>query len=260
MAENRPEARMLGYVSLESLAEEIFGHEIAAQQFFRESERGKALIWAVEALTSITLVNTKKAGGTIHVEVNQRGRAYAADSVPIWEKICKAQLNGEQEQLLRFVNQLSPRKGESFAWLEWVNRETIAGSEWGKEDRFIPAEREIERLGFVRSAPGYGDLKATYQGLVWETKPPLIQKLKDKKEGVFISHINEESGVAHKVKSLLQDAFGPELKVFVSSDYESLRGGDKWFPTILDNLRSAKIILVLLSKDSLYRPWIPYEA
>jgi hypothetical protein len=80
------------------------------------------------------------------------------------------------------------------------------------------------------------------------------------KEGVFISHINEESGVAHRVKSLLQEAFGLDLKVFVSSDYESLRGGDKWFPTILDNLKSAKVILVLLSKDSLYRPWIPYEA
>lgn len=84
--------------------------------------------------------------------------------------------------------------------------------------------------------------------------------MKHKKEGIFISHINEESEVAHHVKALLRDAFGSDLRVFVSSDYESLRGGDKWFSTILANLKSVQLILVLLSKDSLYRPWIPYEA
>jgi hypothetical protein len=66
--------------------------------------------------------------------------------------------------------------------------------------------------------------------------------------------------VAYGVKALLQEAFGTDLRVFISSDYESLRGGDKWFPTILENLKSARVILVLLSKVSLYRPWIPYEA
>ncbi len=263
VAETSPEVRRLGYISLEPLAEEMFGHEIAGQQFFREGEHGKALIGAVEALESLGLINKKKAGGTFNIEVNQLGRAYAADPVPTWQEICKAKLNEEQERLLRFVNQLSPRRGENFVWLEWIGRETVAASEWGDADRFVPAERELERLNFVRSGPGFGpelDLKATYQGLVWETGPSLINKRKDKKEGIFISHINEESGVAHRVKSLLREVFGPELSVFVSSDYESLRGGDKWFPTILNNLKSSRVILALLSKDSLYRPWIPYEA
>lgn len=263
LAETAPEARRLGFVSVHLLAGEMFGRESAEQQFFRETAQGKALLGAVEALEGVSLISTKRPGSAINIEVTQLGRAYAADPVPIWGEICKAQLSGEQELLLKFVNQLSPRRGEDFAWLEWVSRETVAASDWEDRDRFIPAERELRKLNFIHSSPNLGsvfDLRATFQGLVWETRPPLIRKLKDKKEGVFISHVNEESRVAHKVKSLLRDAFGPDLRVFVSSDYESLRGGDKWFPTILENLKSARVILVLLSKDSLYRPWIPYEA
>lgn len=263
LADASPEARRLGFVSLRLLAGEMFGQETADQQLFRETGQGKALLGAVEALENVNLITTKRSGSAIHIEVTQLGRAYADDPVPVWEEICKVQLDGEQELLLKFVNQLSPRRGENFAWLEWVGRETVAASEWGDKDRFIPAQRELRKLGLIRTTPNSGsdiDLRATFQGLVWETRPPLVRKLKAKKEGVFISHINEEARVAHSVKSLLGEVFGPDLRVFVSSDYESLRGGDKWFPTILENLKTARVVLVLLSKDSLYRPWIPYEA
>lgn|GEM_PF-6582895 len=85
-------------------------------------------------------------------------------------------------------------------------------------------------------------------------------KSKNHKEGIFISHINEESQVARSTTSLLKSAFGSDLKVFVSSDYDSLRGGDKWFATILENIKSSEVVLVLISKESYQRPWIPYEA
>ncbi len=258
-----PEARRLGFVSAHLLALEMFGKAITEEQFFRESRQGKALLGAVEALESVHLISVKRPGSATHIEVTQLGRSYADDPIPVWEEVCKPRLDGEQEWLLKFVNQLSPRRGENFAWLEWVSRETVAASDWEDKDRFIPAERELRKLDFIRSSPNLGsdlDLRATFRGLVWETRPPLIRRLKGKKEGVFISHINEESRVAHRIKSLLREAFGPELRVFVSSDYESLRGGDKWFPTILEHLKSTRVVLVLLSKDSLYRPWIPFEA
>lgn len=263
MSETSSEARRLGFISINLLAETMFGEEVAGQQFFRESTHGKALIGAVEGLESIKLIKTKHPGSAIYIEVLQLGRIYAVNPVHVWEEICQTQLNADQEQLLNFVNQLSPRRADNYAWLEWVSRVTIASSEWGDTSRVIPAARELEKLGFLRSSPKLGsdlELKATFSGLVWETRPALIQRLKSSKDGVFISHINEEWRVAHKVKSLLKEAFGSDLKVFVSSDYESLRGGDKWFSTILENLKSAQAVLVLLSKDSLYRPWIPYEA
>jgi len=263
LAETSPEARRLGFVSVHLLASEMFGKVTAEQQFFRETGQGRALLGAVEALESVGLVSTKRPGSAINIEVTQLGRSYVDDPLPVWEEICKVQLNSEQAHLLGFVNQLSPRRGKNFVWLEWISRETVAASDWGDKDRFIPAQRELRKLDLIRSSPNLGsdlDLKATYRGLVWETRPSLIRRLKDKKEGVFISHINEESRMAQGVKSLLREAFGPDLRVFVSSDYESLRGGDKWFPTILANLKSTRVILVLLSKNSLYRPWVPYEA
>lgn len=79
------------------------------------------------------------------------------------------------------------------------------------------------------------------------------------KDGVFISHITEESALGSLVKGLLKKAFG-DLNVFLSSDYESIGSGDGWFNTILNALKSSEVIVVLLSKESMHRPWINFEA
>lgn len=77
---------------------------------------------------------------------------------------------------------------------------------------------------------------------------------------VFISHIGEERAVALKLQSLIQDAFGKAFPVFVSSDPMSLGGGEEWYHHILDNLAKAKVVFVLLSPESVDRPWINFEA
>ena len=87
-----------------------------------------------------------------------------------------------------------------------------------------------------------------------------IAELGNTKHGIFISHSIEESQVAHRIKELLKAAFGDDLKVFVSSDYESVGGGEKWFAKILENIKSCKVVLALISKESYSRPWVPYEA
>lgn len=79
------------------------------------------------------------------------------------------------------------------------------------------------------------------------------------KDGVFISHITEESALGTLVKDLVKKAFG-NIKVFLSSDYESIGSGDIWFDTILKALKSSEAIIVLLSKESMHRPWINFEA
>ena len=82
----------------------------------------------------------------------------------------------------------------------------------------------------------------------------------DEKNGVFISHITEERATALLLKDLLQQTFGDGLRVFVSSDYESIAGGEVWFQTIIKGLKSCAIIIVLLSPDPFDRRWINFEA
>lgn len=80
------------------------------------------------------------------------------------------------------------------------------------------------------------------------------------KQGVFISHITEESATALLLKDFLQRAFSKDLPVFVSSDYESITGGDTWFTKIVAGVKNCAVIIVILSPDSLARPWINFEA
>ena len=82
----------------------------------------------------------------------------------------------------------------------------------------------------------------------------------DKKSGVFISHITEERATALLLKDLLRRTFSRDLPIFVSSDYESIPGGDVWFTTIVNGIKGCAVVIVLLSPDSLGRPWINFEA
>jgi hypothetical protein len=89
--------------------------------------------------------------------------------------------------------------------------------------------------------------------IAWETT-------EEPKSTVFISHIGDEKAVALKLQGIIQDAFASAFPVFVSSDPDSLRGGEEWYHYILDNLAKAKVVLILLSTESADRPWINFEA
>jgi hypothetical protein len=78
--------------------------------------------------------------------------------------------------------------------------------------------------------------------------------------GVFISHISEEKPVALALQKHLRFAFGESLPVFVSTDKTSIGGGQKWFEQIITKLRSAKVVLSLISQESRRREWINFEA
>lgn len=80
------------------------------------------------------------------------------------------------------------------------------------------------------------------------------------KEGVFISHITEEAPIADAVKVYLKRCFGHTLSVFVSSDYDSIETGEEWYRAIVESLLRAKVVIALLSKYSIDRRWINFEA
>jgi hypothetical protein len=80
------------------------------------------------------------------------------------------------------------------------------------------------------------------------------------KNGVFISHINEESPIAILLQNYIRRAFEERLEVFVSSDRKSIGGGKEWWELIRHKLKSVTVVLLLLSDESVSRPWINYEA
>jgi hypothetical protein len=80
------------------------------------------------------------------------------------------------------------------------------------------------------------------------------------KSGVFISHWDPEKGVALALQVFLKGVFGEAVRVFVSSDRRSIPGGKNWFESTMNGLKSAKVVLVVVSEHSLDARWINLEA
>lgn len=76
---------------------------------------------------------------------------------------------------------------------------------------------------------------------------------------VFISFIHEEKDVATAVQKLIEKKLQGE-KVFLSSDQWQVYAGEIWLDRIKDELNSAKVVVLLLSKMSVERPWVNFEA
>lgn len=112
-------------------------------------------------------------------EVTEKGRRLAKNLLPLWKGICDIELDEDQENLLHYVNQHSPKSAPDHQWLE-------GAFFTNPEEPDIPdyaAMRTLERLKFV--SPYYRDyydrffqLHSTYKGLVWDTRRELIFKSK----------------------------------------------------------------------------------
>lgn len=76
---------------------------------------------------------------------------------------------------------------------------------------------------------------------------------------IFISYIHEEEPVAQAVHQFLESLV-PEAKAFFSSDQWQVYAGEDWFKKICDALVAAKVVVLLLSKESVVRPWVNFEA
>ncbi|MDX6500358.1 MAG: hypothetical protein QOG23_3618 [Blastocatellia bacterium] len=76
---------------------------------------------------------------------------------------------------------------------------------------------------------------------------------------IFISHISEERELADILKQHLIADFGKKVRVFVSSDLESINAGDEWLKSIKTALNRAKVELILCSRLSITRPWVNFE-
>lgn len=76
---------------------------------------------------------------------------------------------------------------------------------------------------------------------------------------VFISFIHEEEKVAAAVQRLIKKKL-KGAEVFLSSDQWQIHAGEIWLERIRSELNSAKVVILMLSSQSVKRPWVNFEA
>lgn len=80
---------------------------------------------------------------------------------------------------------------------------------------------------------------------------------------VFISHDTRDSELAEAFSNLLKSVSAGVLKSFRTSDRKGNQGieyGVEWYPEIIKNIQDASDVVCLLTKRSVDRPWILFEA
>ncbi len=80
---------------------------------------------------------------------------------------------------------------------------------------------------------------------------------------VFISHDTRDAKLAEAFSALLKSVSAGVLKSFRTSDKKGNQGieyGVEWYPEIIKNIQNASDVVCLLTKRSVNRPWILFEA
>ena len=80
---------------------------------------------------------------------------------------------------------------------------------------------------------------------------------------VFISHDTRDAELAEEFSNLLKTTSAGFLKSFRTSDKKGTQGldyGQEWYPAIMNKIDEASDVVCLLTKNSIDRPWILYEA
>jgi len=77
---------------------------------------------------------------------------------------------------------------------------------------------------------------------------------------VFISFIHEEVEWAQSVQLFITTVLNYKSMPFMSSDKFQIYAGEKWLDRIMEELEGAKVVLLMLSKKSVERPWVNFEA
>jgi hypothetical protein len=80
------------------------------------------------------------------------------------------------------------------------------------------------------------------------------------KKRIFISHIHEEHALGAVVRDWVTDAFiGHPVQPFLSTDDHSIQAGQKWLDVVEHELSGTGVMISLVSRASLTRPWVNIE-
>lgn len=77
---------------------------------------------------------------------------------------------------------------------------------------------------------------------------------------VFISFVHEDHKVASAVQNLIASELVTRDDIFLSSDKTQVYAGDIWLDKIKEGLAASNVVVLLLSRRSVSRPWVNFEA
>ncbi len=167
-----PSTRSIG-VDQYYLARTIFGAEYTSQPEFQASTQRSSMFDAIRELEKVYLIESSSSLW----KATKFGRELSRDKnwTPLWGGICQERLEPDEEQLLKVVNQLSPRTAADHVWLTYNDREAILSELGWLEgiDRLGPVSQDLEQTGLIQCHRKLGqqiNIRATYRGLVWETR------------------------------------------------------------------------------------------
>ncbi len=104
------------------------------------------------------------------------------------------------------------------------------------------------------------DIILAYAG---EDEPKVADWLMSKKPVFFISHASEDKAQAQIYKNILEEGFKKDLntaiEVFVSTAPSAIRIGREWFDTVVTKLDKSDALIVLVTPNSIDRPWVWFE-
>ena len=80
---------------------------------------------------------------------------------------------------------------------------------------------------------------------------------------IFLSHSHQDRAIAGALAKLITDIFGGNVSVTHSSDQAAGGGippGAKWLPWVTEHIQAADYTYVLLTPNSMNRPWVLWES
>jgi hypothetical protein len=77
---------------------------------------------------------------------------------------------------------------------------------------------------------------------------------------IFISYTHKDEASAKLIKKFLNKRFENEVTIFLACDPIDISPGEKWLPRILEELKTTKVLIALLSRTAKNKPWIHFEA
>lgn len=80
-----------------------------------------------------------------------------------------------------------------------------------------------------------------------------------KKNAVFFSYSKDKEVFLALKEKITTEATNPEM-IFISSDEDSIKGGDDYIKTIKSALDNAVIVFLFITPHSHLSPWLHYEA
>jgi len=77
---------------------------------------------------------------------------------------------------------------------------------------------------------------------------------------LFVGYYSPEQSEAEDLETHLRSVLSEEgIEIFLASSWESIEPGDLWEGKLIEQLKTADALLVLMSPDALTRPWINFE-